>query len=286
MVSDAEDLVPEMDEKVLEIDGYTRSALTRMYIEAGMREFSWLWFRRFHLTGNMSFECYSASIDAYGKHCHILEAEKVFVRCTYSSIIQISAGADLPDKAKHYLKKMQEAGPFTDCISYCALISRVEKIGKLEIAEDLHYEMIGFDVKPDVVVYGVLINTFADAESVKEALGYKRLGRFEEAIQIAKQTRVLVLLTDLLCYNNVLGLYALDGRWKEAVGTFKEMVEASIQPDDYMFNSLGIALVKCGISKKAVDKLEATKKNDYQNGLQAWILGLSTVADVHDDYDE
>jgi len=95
-----------------------------------------------------------------------------------------------------------------------------------------------------------------------------------------------VLLTDLLCYNNVLGLYALDGRWKEAVGTFKEMVEASIQPDDYMFNSLGIALVKCGISKKAVDKLEATKKNDYQNGLQAWILGLSTVADVHDDYDE
>jgi hypothetical protein len=51
MVSDAEDLVPEMDEKVLEIDGYTRFALTRMYIEAGMREFSWLWFRRFHLTG-------------------------------------------------------------------------------------------------------------------------------------------------------------------------------------------------------------------------------------------
>jgi hypothetical protein len=55
MVSDAEDLVPEMDEKVLEIDGYTGSALTRMYIEAGMREFSWLWFRRFHLTGNIEF---------------------------------------------------------------------------------------------------------------------------------------------------------------------------------------------------------------------------------------
>lgn len=88
----------------------------------------------------------------------------------------------------------------------------------------------------------------------------KRLGRFEEAIQIAKQTRELGLLTDFQFYKNVLGLYALDGRWKEALGTFKEMVEASIQPDDYMFNSLGIALVKCGISKKAVDKLEATKK--------------------------
>nr|XP_034921315.1 pentatricopeptide repeat-containing protein At3g23020-like [Populus alba] len=260
-----------MDEKGLEIDGYTQSALTRMYIEAGMREFSWLWFRRFHLTGNMSFECYSAIIDAHGKHCHIVDA-------------------DCPRVNWKWL-------------------------------EELYNEMIGLDVKPDVVVYGVLINAFADAESVEEALGYvdamkraglpgntviyssliklytevwcskeaeetykllqlsesgpdafssncKRLGRFEEAIQIAKQTRELGLLTDLLCYSNVLGLSALDGRWKEALGTFKEMVEASSQPDDYMFNSLGIALVKCGISKKAVDKLEATKKNDYQNGLQ------------------
>ncbi|KAB5537913.1 hypothetical protein DKX38_015446 [Salix brachista] len=422
MVSDAEDLVSEMDEKGLDIDEYTQSALTRMYIEAGMLEKSWLWFRKFHLTGNMSSECYSASIDAYGERGHILEAEKVFMscqeakmltvlvlnvmvkayglaqkydiacklfdsmeshgvvpdRCSYSSIIQILAGADLPDKAKHYLKKMQEAGLVSDCISYCAVISSLVKLGKLEMAEGLYNEMIGFDVKPDVIVYGVLINAFADAGSVKAALGYvdamkraglpgntviynsliklytkvgylkeaeetyqllqssdsgpdayssncmidlyseqsmvkqaekifeslkkkgntneftfammlcmyKRLGRFEEATQIAKQMRDLGLLTDLLSYNNVLGLYALDGRFKEAVGTFKEMVEASVQPDDCTFKSLGIVLVKCGISKKAVSKLEATTKNDYQKGLQAWMLSLSTVADVDDDYDE
>ena len=45
--------------------------------------------------------------------------------------------------------------------------------------------MIGLDVKPDVVVYVVLINAFADAESVKEALGYvdamKRAG-FNQAL--------------------------------------------------------------------------------------------------------
>ncbi|XP_011030597.1 PREDICTED: pentatricopeptide repeat-containing protein At3g23020-like [Populus euphratica] len=422
MVSDAEDLVSEMDEKGLEIDEYTQSALTRMYIEAGMHEKSWLWFRRFHLTGNMSSECYSASIDAYGERGHILEAEKVFMscqegkmltvlvfnvmikayglaqkydkacqlfdsmeshsvlpdRCSYSSIIQILAGADLPDKARDYLKKMQEAGLVSDCISYCAVISSFVKLGKLEMAERLYNEMIGFDVKPDVIVYGVLINAFADAGSVKEALGYvdamkraglpgntviynsliklytkvgylkeaeetyqllqssdsgpdayssncmidlyseqsmvkqaekifeslkrkgntneftfammlcmyKRLGRFEEATQIAKQMRDLGLLTDLLSYNNVLGLYALDGRFKEAVGTFKEMVEASVHPDDCTFKSLGIVLVKCGISKKAVTKLEATTKNDYQKGLQAWMLALSTVAEIDDDYDE
>lgn len=77
MVSDAEHLVSEMDEKGLDIGEYTQSALTRMYIEAGMLEKSWLWFREFHLKGDMSSECYSASIDAYGERGHILEAEKV-----------------------------------------------------------------------------------------------------------------------------------------------------------------------------------------------------------------
>ncbi|KAB5564062.1 hypothetical protein DKX38_004116 [Salix brachista] len=115
---------------------------------------------------------------------------------------------------------------------------------------------------------------------------YKRHERFEEATQIAKQMRDLGLLTDLLSYNNVLGLYALDGRFKEAVGIFKEMVEVSVQPSDCTFKSLGIVLVKCGISKKAVGKLGAMTKNDYQKGLQAWVLSLSTVADVDDDYDD
>uniref|UniRef100_A0A6N2LDS7 Uncharacterized protein n=1 Tax=Salix viminalis TaxID=40686 RepID=A0A6N2LDS7_SALVM len=64
------------------------------------------------------------------------------------------------------------------------------------------------------------------------------------------------------------------------------MVEVSVQPDDCTIKSLGIVLVKCGISKKAVGKLGATTKNDYQKGLQAWVLSLSTVADVDDEYDE
>lgn len=422
MINDAEDLVLEMDEKGFEIDEYTQSALTRMYIEAGMLEKSWLWFRRFHLTGNMSSECYSANIDAYGERGHILEAEKVFTscqegkklsvlefnvmikayglghnydkacqlfdsmerhgvvpdKCSYSSLIQILAGADLPDKAKYYLKKMQEAGLVNDCIPYCAVISSFVKLGKLEMAEGLYKEMIGFDVKPDIIVYGVLINAFADAGSAKEAVAYvdamkisgllgntviynsliklytkvgylkeaeetykllqsldvgpdiyssncmidlyceqsmvkqaeeifeslkrkgdaneftfammlcmyKRLGRFEEASQIAKQMRELGLLSDLLSFNNMLGLYALDGRFKEAVGTFKEMVEASIQPDACTFKSLRLVLVKCGISKQAVGKLEATTKKDSQTGLQAWMMALSAVVEVDDDDDD
>ncbi|KAI4317928.1 hypothetical protein L6164_025754 [Bauhinia variegata] len=420
MVQEAEELIREMDERGLEIDEFTQSALTRMYIEAGMLERSWLWFMRFHTAGNMTSECYSANIDAYGEHGHTFEAEKIFNccqerknhsvlefnvmikaygigklyekacqvfdnmekhgvvadKCSYSSLIQILASADKPHIAKPYLKKMQEEGLVSDCILYCAVMSSFANLGQLEMAEGLYKEMIKYKVQPDIIVFGVLINAFADAGSVKEAICYvdemkragltgntiiynsliklytkvgylkeaqetykllqsseegpsvyssncmvdlytkrcmveeaeeifeslkrneaanefsfammlcmyKKIGRLEEAIQIVKQMRKTGLLTDLLSYNNVLGLYAVNGSPREAVETFKEMIEAGIQPDDCTFRSLGIVLLKCGLSKKAVGRLEVTSKRDAYRGLQAWMSALSCVLEV-DDYD-
>ncbi|KAB1218083.1 hypothetical protein CJ030_MR3G014507 [Morella rubra] len=420
MVQQAEDLVSEMDGRGLEIDEYTQSALTRMYIEAGMLEKSWLWFRRFHLAGNMSSECYSANIDAYGERGHILEAEKVFIccqeekkpsviqfnvmikaygigkcydkacqlfdsmasygvfpdKCSYSSLIQILVSVDMPHIARPYLRRMQQAGLVSDCVPYCSLLSGFAKLGQLEMAEELYEEMIRFDVHPDVIVYGVLINAFANVGGAKEALCYvdamkkaglpgntviynsliklytkvgylkdaeetykmlqsleegpsvyssncmidlysersmvkqaedifnslqrkgnaneftfamilclyKRIGRIEEAIRIAKQMRELGLLTDLLSYNNVLGLYAMDGRSKEAVEVFNEMTKAAIQPNNCTFKLLGVLLVKCGVPKQAVGKLEVTMKRDAQSGLQAWMSTLSSMVGL-DDHD-
>ncbi|MBA0685002.1 hypothetical protein Goari_026547 [Gossypium aridum] len=422
MISEAEELVHEMDERHLEIDEYTQSALTRMYIEAGMLEKSWLWFRRFHLAGNMSSEGYSANIDAFGERGHVSEAENIFLccqemkrltvlefnvmikaygigksydkacwlfdsmqshgvvpdKCSYSSLIQILTSADLPHVAKGYLKKMQEAGLVSDCIPYCAVISSFLKLGGLGMAEGVYNEMIQSKVEPDVVVYGVLINAFADIGSVKEATRYvnemksaglpgnaviynsliklytkvgylkeaqevymllqssgfcpdvyssncmidlysersmvtqaeaifdnlkqngdaneftyammlcmyKRNGRFEEATHIARQMRELGLLTDLLSYNNMLGLYAMDGRFREAVRLFKEMVNACIQPDDSTFKSLGSILVKCGVPKSAVNRLQVSRKRDAQSGLRAWMATLSSVVGMDEDEDD
>lgn len=418
MVCEAEDLVSEMDHRGLEIDEFTQSALTRMYIEAGNLEKSWLWFRRFHLTGNMTSECYSANMDAYGERGYVLEAENVFRccreakklsvlefnvmikaygvgkcyrkaiqlfdnmekhgvvpdKCSYSSLIQILAGADMPHEARSYLRKMLDSGLVGDCILYCAVISSFTKLGQLEMAEGLYKEMVEFDVRPDVIVFGILINAFADVGCVKEALGYvaamkkaglpgntviynsliklytkvgflkeaqetyeilqsseegpaiyssncmidlysersmvepaeeifkslkrkgaaneftfammlcmyKKIGRFEEAITIAKQMRDLGLLTELLSYNHVLGLYAMCGRFKEVAGTFNEMVEASVLPDDCTFKSLSIVLVKSGVSKQAVGKLEVATKKDAQSRLQKWMSALSSVVGVDD----
>lgn len=419
MVREAEELVREMDERGLEIDQYTQSALTRMYIEAGMLDRSLLWFLRFHVAGNMTSECYAANIDAYGEHGHTLEAEKVFIscrernnlsvlefnvmikaygigkcykkahqlfdsmekhgvvadRCSYTSLIQILASADQPHIAKPYLKKMHEAGLVSDCIPYCAVISSFVKLGLVETAEDTYREMIRCGVQPDVLVYGILINVFCDVGRVKEAIScvdemqkaglpgntviynsliklyakinnlekaqeaykwlqsskegptvyssncmidlyvkrsmvgqakevfetlknkgaaneftfsmmlclYKKIERYDEAIPIAKQIRKLGPLTDL-SYNNVLDLYAIAGRPKEAILTFKEMVRASIQVNDCSFRSLGILLLRYGVSRKVVGKLEALVKKDASKGLKAWMSTLSSVLEV-DDYD-
>ncbi|CAN1310110.1 Pentatricopeptide repeat-containing protein At3g23020 [Linum perenne] len=129
-----------MDEKGLDIDEYTQSALTRMYIESGMLEKSWLWFRRFHLAGNMTSRGYAANIDAYGERGH--------------------------------------------------------------------------------------------------------------------------------------------KRFSEAIETFKEMLDDGVRPDKITFKSLGLVLLKCGISKKTVGRLKSAVEKDYQSGVQAWLIALYTMVDA------
>ncbi|CAN8258409.1 unnamed protein product [Cochlearia groenlandica] len=417
MVEEAEEIIVEMDDKDVEIDEYTQSALTRMYIEAEMLEKSWSWFQRFHFTGNLSSEGYSANIDAYGERGYLSEAEKVFFccgevkkrtvieynvmikaygigkscekacelfesmmsygiapdKCTYNTLVQILASSDMPIKARSYLEKMRETGYVSDCIPYCAVISSFVKLGQLDMAEEVYKEMVDFNIEPDVVVYGVLINAFADTGNVKEATSYveamreagipgntvvynsliklytkvgylseaeaiyrelldsqhpdvytsncmislygersmvrkaeaifesmkrrgggeaneftyammlcmyKKNGRFDEAARIAKAMREMKILTDPLSYNSVIGLYALDGRYREAVETFKEMVSSGTRPDDSTFKSLATILIKLGLSKKAVRKIEETRKVESKRGLNLWITTLSSLVGI------
>ncbi|KAI5391790.1 hypothetical protein KIW84_076553 [Lathyrus oleraceus] len=221
MVCEAEELISEMDKKGLQIDQFTQSALTRMYIEAGMLERSLLWFHRFHLAGNMKFECYVANIDAYGEHGHILEAEEVFLWCQERkklSVLEFNVMIKAYGIGKCYDKA-------------CQLFDSMDK-------------------------HGVAADSFV------------KLG----------------LLTDSLSYNNVLDLYANAGRPKEAIPTFKDMVTASIQLDDCSLRSLRNLLLRYGASRQALDKLQVSMKKDTSNGLQAWMLALTSVLEM-DEYD-
>ncbi|XP_047327734.1 pentatricopeptide repeat-containing protein At3g23020 [Impatiens glandulifera] len=300
--------------------------------------------------------------------CRILDSMESYDQlpdaCSYNSLIQMLAGANLPDMALPYLRKMQKSGLVNDCIPYCAVISSFVKMDQLENAKLLHEEMVGFNVKPDVVVYGVLINAFANSGSVEEAVRYvdelkelripmneiiynsliklytkvgylkeaeetyemlksdvyssncmidlysersmvkqaegifeslrekgtanefsyammlcmyKKLGRLEEGHEIVKKMREMGFLNEVLSYNNVLGLYSLNGRFREGVKTFKEMIRSSVQPDDSTFKPLGVILVKCGVAEKAVVELEVLRRECPERGLQAWMSTLDSI---------
>ncbi|KAL0340226.1 UNVERIFIED_CONTAM: Pentatricopeptide repeat-containing protein [Sesamum radiatum] len=155
MVAEAEKLISEMDERGMEIDEFTQSSLSRMYIESGMLEKSWSWFQRFHLGGNMTSECYSASTDAFGERGYILEAQKVLECC-------------------QQVKKMTIL-EFNVMIKAYGISKKFEQV--TQSWPDGHgswiiQEMIGHGIKPDVIVYGVLINAFANTGSVNEATYY------------------------------------------------------------------------------------------------------------------
>lgn len=76
---------------------------------------------------------------------------------------------------------------------------------KLEMAEELLKEMIAYGVKPDDVVFGVLINAFADVGSNKEAMGYVGAMRnagfpgnpiiYNSLIKTVHQSRILARYT-------------------------------------------------------------------------------------------
>eukprot|EP00262_Sarcandra_glabra_P002950 TRINITY_DN13376_c0_g1_i1.p1 TRINITY_DN13376_c0_g1~~TRINITY_DN13376_c0_g1_i1.p1 ORF type:complete len:163 (-),score=34.94 TRINITY_DN13376_c0_g1_i1:162-650(-) len=115
---------------------------------------------------------------------------------------------------------------------------------------------------------------------------YKKIGRFGEAIEIAREMIELGLLTSILSYNNVIGLYALDGRLKEVVETFHRMIKSGIQPDDSTFRSLRVVMVKSGASKEAFNQLEQARKRDAQSGIHVWMACLCSMVGMDGDDDD
>ncbi|XP_074320979.1 pentatricopeptide repeat-containing protein At3g23020 [Silene latifolia] len=297
MVVEAELLVSEMDERGLEIDEFTQSALTRMYIEAAMLDKSWSWFQRFHLKGNMSSECYSANIDAYGERGHVDEAEKVFFccrernkigvvefnvmikaygiskkydkacqlfdsmekegvlpdRCSYISLIQLLASADLPHIAKPYLLKMQESGLVNDCVPYSALISSFAKLGQLELAKSLYKEMIGYKVQPDIVMYGALINASAECGNVAEAVAY-----------IDDLKKAGLSLNEVIC-NSLIKLYTKIGYLDEAEETYRLLRSSEMGPDVYTSNCLIDLYSERSMVREAEEIFEDVKRRGEAN---------------------
>ncbi|CAN6313956.1 unnamed protein product [Urochloa humidicola] len=408
MVTKAEALKQEMDERGFMIDEYTQSALTRMYVNAGMLEQAWRWFERFH--HQMNSECFSANIDAFGEKGYIVLAEKAFICClkknmlnvsvcnvmikgyglvgkldeacevadgmerygilpdyvTYSSLIQLLSTAKLPKKALHYLNKMQAVKLLSDCVPYSVVISSFAKNGDLRMVEYLFSEMTTSGIRADVFLYSILIDSYAEVGKVQQAASYfglmkkdglcenatiynsliklytkvgyvaearetykllrsldtdaslyasncmidlysdhcmvkeaceifeslkargsanefsysmmvclyKKIGRYDVAHGICKEMQALGLLTQALSYNSVIQMYISGGRMDDAFIIFKKMLATNTPPNDATFKALNVILVRSGVTKNEIRKLELLRRNNTHDCLRQWYRAL------------
>ncbi|TKY51793.1 Pentatricopeptide repeat-containing protein [Spatholobus suberectus] len=235
MVREAEELVREMDERGLEIDQYTQSALTRMYIEAGMLERSLLWFLRFHLAGNMTSECCAANIDAYGEHGHTLEAEKVFIWCQerknlsvleFNVMIKAYGIGKCYEKACQLFDSMEKHGVVADRCSYTSLIQILASTDQPHIAKPYMKKMQEAGLASDCILYCAVISSFA------------KLGQLEMAEDVYKEMIRHGVQPDVIVYGTLINIFCDVGRVKEAISYVDEMKKAGLPGNIVIYNSL------------------------------------------------
>jgi pentatricopeptide repeat protein len=226
----------------------------------------------------------------------------------YGVLINAFADSGNVKKATNYLDQMRQAGLPGNYAIHNSLIKLYTKVGYLKDAQETYKLLQLSDQGPSVFSSNCMIDLYTERLMIEQAKEifkslkknsianefsyammlcmYKKIGRLDEATQIAKQMRKLGLLTDLLSYNNVLGLYSMDRRLREAKETFKEMIESGIQPDDFTFRALGNLLLNFGVSKQKNGRLEVMVKRDAPRGLKAWMVVLSRLLDGNDYIDE
>ena len=103
-------------------------------------------------------------------------------------------------------------------------------------------------MKPDVIVYGVLINAFADAGSVKAALGYV------DAMKRAGFPRYTFI------FNSLIKLYTKVGYLKEAEETYQLLQLSDSGPDAYSSNCMIDLYSEQSMIKQTEKIFESLKK--------------------------
>ncbi|GKV48396.1 hypothetical protein SLEP1_g55220 [Rubroshorea leprosula] len=250
MIVETEGLIQEMDERGLEVDEYIHSALTRMYIEAGMVEKSWLWFWRFHLAGNMSSECYSANINAYGERGHVLEAEKVFICCQeekkltvheFNVMIKAYGIGKNYDKACQLFDSMESHGVVPDKCSYNCLIQILASADLPHLAKRYLRKMQESGLVSDCVLYCALISS------------YVKLGQPETAEELYRVMIQCNVEPDVVVYGVLINAFADLGSVKEATRYLDAMRSAGLSGNTVIYNSLIKLYTKVGYLKEAVE---------------------------------
>nr|XP_051189331.1 pentatricopeptide repeat-containing protein At3g23020 isoform X2 [Lolium perenne]XP_051189343.1 pentatricopeptide repeat-containing protein At3g23020 isoform X2 [Lolium perenne]XP_051189344.1 pentatricopeptide repeat-containing protein At3g23020 isoform X2 [Lolium perenne]XP_051189345.1 pentatricopeptide repeat-containing protein At3g23020 isoform X2 [Lolium perenne]XP_051189346.1 pentatricopeptide repeat-containing protein At3g23020 isoform X2 [Lolium perenne]XP_051189361.1 pentatricopepti len=264
MFAKAEALIKEMDESGLAIDEYTQSAVTRMYVNAGLLEQSWRWFERFR--NQMDSECFAANIDAFGEKGHIVLAEKAFICCVERKMLSVSVCnvmikayglAEKLDEACEIAAGMERYGVLPDYLTYSSLIQLLSTAKLPEKALCYFRKMQAAKMPIDCVPYSVVITSFANDHNLHmvECL-------FREMVTLGVHA-------DAYVYSTLIDTYAELGNVQKAAAFFGLVTKAGLCENASIYNSLIKLYTKAGYIAEAQETYKLLKSLDSDGNLYA-----------------
>ncbi|KAL3625784.1 hypothetical protein CASFOL_030313 [Castilleja foliolosa] len=224
--------------------------------------------------------CRRASLHPDGRFESVIrEAEKVFVEMgecglepdvtSYSILLHVYSRAHKPQLCMDKLEMMKEKGIWPSIATYTSVIKCLCSCGRMDDAESLLNEMVGYGVSPSSATYNCFFKEYRGRKDVDGAMRlYRRMK--EES---------LLLKPDMHTYNILLGMFMglgkmslvwevwgdvkasgigpdLDAytvlvhglcerrKWREACEFFMEMVEKGILPQKITFETLYRGLIQ------------------------------------------
>nr|UPT48377.1 pentatricopeptide repeat protein AaPPR4 [Agave angustifolia] len=135
----------------------------------------------------------------------------------------------------------------------------------MELAVRIMGEMPANNLRPNVVTFSTLID------------GYSKLERFDEALELYKEMRMLGVQLDRVCYNTLLSIYVKTGQYEEIARVCEEMEAMGIDKDTVTYNSLINGYGKQG----RLDIVSFLVQDMRDRGVSPSVLTYSTLIDIY-----
>ncbi|KVI07747.1 pentatricopeptide repeat-containing protein At1g20230 [Cynara cardunculus var. scolymus] len=217
----------------------------------------------------------SALIDMYGKFACTMEMSQVFDEMphtdlgAYNALVSGFARNGLTDEALEAFKQLKDQGLELNVVSWTSIIACCSQHGKDVEALELFREMQDSGVKPNAVTIPCLLPACGNIAALmhgKAAHGFSiRKGIMDDVyvgsalidmyancgrIRSARLCFDRMPVRNIVCWNTIMGGYAMHGNVNEVIEIFQLMQKSEQKPDLITFTSLLSACSHSGLTEE------------------------------------
>ncbi|KAG2372421.1 Pentatricopeptide repeat-containing protein [Vigna angularis] len=260
MVQDVEDLIDEMERDSVGVDEHSLSGIVEMYVCEGNIDKVYHLLKKFHINREMSLKIRATFMDVFAERGLCEEAENLFY-----------GGRDLTVCKKDVL----------ECNVMIKAYGKAGLYDKLSDAKRVYGKMVRVGVRPNEVMYGSLINGYAEHGSLEETLkyfykmeesrfsanlivstsllkAYCKVENLEGAKAIYERMKNMEGGLDLVACNSMIGLFADLGLVSEAKLAFENLREMG-RVDAVSYATIMYLYKAVGMMDKAIEIVEEMK---------------------------